>query len=240
MSEETTMSTTAPNTPPRRRNLPRTVVAVSLATSGLLSLASNLSAPDFPADAEDRIRAIAEGGALAVTSGLTFAFAQLFLLVGVLGAGALAWHRRPVLASVATSLVVLGAFGHSVFAGVNMVMLQMAQDLGHVDVHADLLADLEGGPTVIFMAMGLIGTVLGLVLLAVALWRSRAVPGWIPAAMAGFVLLEFGGGAISEWSFYAAGVLYVCALGGLALAVHRSDLRVEGQVTAEEHALVSP
>jgi hypothetical protein len=67
--------------------------------------------------------------------------------------------------------------------------------------------------------MGLLGTVLGLLLLTIGLWRTRAVPTWIPAALGLFLVTEFVGSAITDWAAYASSVLYLAAFTGLAVAV---------------------
>ena len=207
-----------------KTSLPRTVAAGSLVATAVLSLASNVTAPEFPSGAEDRLAAIDDGGSLAVLSAMTFTLAQLFLTAGILGAAALVHRRRPVLAYLAAGMVVAGTFGHSVFGGINLVMLEMARDVDQRATYAGLLSDVESGPAMVFMAIGLLGTVLGFLVLAIGMWRSRAVALWIPAALAGFVVVEFVGAGISEWAGYAAGVLYVAALSGTALAIACSDV----------------
>ncbi|MDO5735258.1 MAG: hypothetical protein Q4P15_02160 [Propionibacteriaceae bacterium] len=67
--------------------------------------------------------------------------------------------------------------------------------------------------------MGLLGTVFGILVLAVGLFRSRVVPRWVPAALWLFLLLEFVGSSISEWAVLVSGVFYVVALGGAAVTL---------------------
>lgn len=102
--------------------------------------------------------------------------AQLPFLVAVLGLGALLRERVPRLALVATGLAVLGGFGHAVFGGVSLTTIVLAADRENVAVQAEILAGVERSSIMVFAAMGLLGTVLGLVTLAVALWRARFGP----------------------------------------------------------------
>ena len=99
----------------------------------------------------------------------------------------------------------------------------LAGDGSHRDVHVDVLADLERSPIMAFAVIGLLGTVLGLLLLSVALWRGRLGPRWVPVLLGAFLVVEFAGGAVTEWSFQVAAVLYLVAFGGLAHAVLGSD-----------------
>lgn len=77
--------------------------------------------------------------------------------------------KRPRLSNLGTTLAIVGAFGHSVFGGVSMVLLSMAADSANREVRAELLQAVESGPTAVFMIMGLIGTDLGILLLSIGL-----------------------------------------------------------------------
>ena len=71
------------------------------------------------------------------------------------------------------------------------------------------------------MLMGLLGTMLGILVLAMGLFRSRVVPRWAPVALWVFLLLEFGGSGISEWAGLASGVFYVAGLAAVAVTLWR-------------------
>jgi hypothetical protein len=81
---------------------------------------------------------------------------------------------------------------------------------------------------VIFMAAGLLGTVIGLVLLGIALFRARVVPRWIPVALWLFIITEFVLTNVSEWASPAAGLLYVAALTGVAVQLVRGEATTQG------------
>lgn len=72
--------------------------------------------------------------------------------------------------------------------------------------------------------MGLLGTVLGLVLLTIGLWRSHVGPRWVPPALLAFMLVEFVGTAITPWAAAVGGTLQLAAFGALALTIVRSPL----------------
>lgn len=118
----------------------------------------------------------------------------------------------------------VGAFGHSVAGGLTLVHLSMAADSANRGVHAALLAAVESGPAFVFQAMGLLGTVLGLLLLAVALWQARVAPRWVGPVLGAFLVVEFAGSAVGGWSSEPAVVLYLVALTALAATVLRSPV----------------
>jgi hypothetical protein len=202
----------------------RTAGAVALVAAALLMVVSIVLEPEFPGGFADRLAAVDEGGTSAAVSAVTFALAQLPFIIGVLAIGHLLRDRAPMLSNVGTSLAVLGGFGHSVFGGISMAMLAMAADAPNRAVHADLLEQIESGPAVVFMAMGLLGTVFGILLLGIGLFRARVVPRWVPILLWAFLVVEFAGTALSEWASSVSGVLYLVALTSTAVAIWRSPI----------------
>lgn len=208
----------------RTAHLVRTCVAASLGVGAALTVTSVLLMPDFSGGHAERLQAIAAAQGTSTVSALTFTGSQLFLAIGLLGLAHLLRSRVPLLAAAGAVLAVLGAFGHAVYGGVNMVMLSMAQDLDAVGTHAEVLARAEQGAGLPFMAMGLLGTVLGFVVLGVALWRAQLGPRWLGPAMVGWVVVEFIGSGLSQWAGYASGLLYAVVFCTLAVLVHRSSI----------------
>lgn len=142
----------------------------------------------------------------------------------MLGIGHLLRDRAPVLSNVGTTLAVVGGFGHSVYAGVTMVQLEMAADAPNRAAHVQILEQIESGPTVVFMAMGLLGTVFGILLLSIGLFRSRVVPRWVPATLWAFLVVEFVGSNFSDWAASASGLLYVVSLIAIAVTIWHSPV----------------
>src|SRR5919106_3087278 len=196
----------------------RFLVAASLIATALLNVGSMLLGPGLPTDPAGRLAALANAGASATASGLMFAFSQLPFAVGMIG---LAVWLRPASSKLATTggnLALLGAFGHAVWAGVMLLELVMAADEPNRAIHAELLADVESSPVFIpFLLFGLAGTVLGVLLISIALWRSRREPRWIAPTLWAFLVVEFVGSNVSDWATYLSGTLYAAAL--IALAV---------------------
>lgn len=194
----------------------RTTAAASLVVCAVLTVISTPLMPDFSGGFTDRLEAVAAAGTSATVSALLFTIAQPFFAIGFIGVARVLQDRAPVLAGLGAAAAVLSAFGHSVYGGVGLTMIDMAKDPANHDAYAAVLAAGETGLMIPFLVMGLLGTILALFLVAATLWRARVGARWLPAVLVGFVVVEFAGSALSEWAVYAAGLLYL--VGFLALA----------------------
>lgn len=198
-------------------------VASCLLLAAALSLVWTQLQPPFPDGYAARLAAIDEAGTSAAVSAAVFVVSQLPMLVAVLGIAHLIRPGAPIVSRVGAALAVLGVFGHAVFGGINLVTVQMAGDAGNREVYAGLLERVESSPAMLFAAAGLLGTVLGFVVLALGLWRSRAVPRWVPCLLWAFVVVEFVGTSLSDYATYVAGVSLLIAFAALARYVWQSD-----------------
>ncbi len=195
----------------------RRLFAACLVVAAVGSVAWVALEPPFPEGYDARLAAIDEAGAGAAVSAFLFTATQLPWLVAVVGVAWLAHRGSSRFASVGGTLAVLGAFGHAVFGGAMIVTVLMARDVADRTVMADLLETIElTGLLVPFMAAGLLGTVLGTLLLGVALWRSRVVPRWVPVVLWGFLAVEFVGSNLSDQATYLSSLCLLLAFGALA------------------------
>lgn len=200
----------------------RTVAGIGLVLGAvLMAIAMGVDVP-FSGEPGDVLAQMDEAGGRAWLSAVTYVLAQLALLVGVLGIAHLLRTGAPVLSNLGGTLAVLGAFGHTVHGGGVLVQISMAQDAANRSDLAAVLDDYMSGPAGIFSLMGLLGTVFGLVLLSVGLWRAGAGPRWVPPALGAFLVLEFVGAEITPWAGNAAGALYLASFVALAVTIWRS------------------
>ena len=200
----------------------RTAAAAGLAASAVLSTISVDLQPVLHGDGAERLAALGNAGTSAAISAVSFVLAQLPFIAGVLGIGHLLRRRAPRLSAAGTTLGVLGAFGHAVFGGVMILEVTMAADPSRRAAYAALVDKLSASPVMLFSVLGLAGTVLGLLLLAAGLWRTRTAARWIPAALVAFLVVEFVGSAVSDAASYLSSVLLVAAFVGAAVAILRS------------------
>jgi hypothetical protein len=204
----------------------RVLVAASLVAAAGLSLVWVALEPPFPDGYAARLAAIEEAGPSAAVSAFLFTVNQLPWLVAVLGIAWLAHRGAPRTSVAGGILATLGAFGHAVYGGAMIVSVLMAQDAAHRPAHAALLEDMEHSPLLmVFAAAGLAGTVIGLTVLGVALWRSGEVARWVPVALWAFLVVEFVGSNLSDLATYASGLCLAVSFGALARQVWRSGRR---------------
>ena len=198
----------------------RLFAATCLVVTALLSAISVLAQPEFSADPAERLAAIDAAGSSGVVSLLAFVLAQLPFMVAAVAIAMMARDRSPRLAIAGGAFAVVGGFGHAVFGGIGLAYLAMSSDAANRAAFADVVTEVESGLAVIFMAAGLLGTVIGLVLLGIALFRSRVVPRWIPVALWLFIFTEFVLTNFSDWASPAAA-------SALCRGIHR-DRRTAG------------
>ena len=199
----------------------RDLAAAALVLTSLLGLVSVALQPDFPAGHAARLAAIDHAGTAAAVSAVAFLLQQLPFIVAMLGLGHLLRSSAPRLSTTGVLLGCVGAFGHTVFAGMSMVYLLMATDASHRREFAALYARIESSPVMLFAVLGLAGTVFGLLLMAVALFRTRVVPLWVPGLLVAFLVLEFAGSAVSSYASELAGACCLVAFTALAVHLHR-------------------
>lgn len=194
-----------PETPSRRF-----AARLALVASPVLAAGSVLTQPDLSGSAQHQLATIGTAP-LAPLSAALFAVSQLAFLVAVTVIGRLVLPAAPRLSAWGTTLAVLGAFAHAVYGGVMLVVVAMGRDAAHRDAYAGLLDRMQSSPLMLFAMVGLIGTVLGLLLLGVALLRSQVGPRWVGPALCAFVVVEFAGGALSSSASYVSTVLLLAA-----------------------------
>jgi hypothetical protein len=198
----------------------RNAVALGLVGYALLSTLSVFTMPDLSGGSTHRLSVMDHGSA--AVSAVAFLVAQLPGLVAFLGIGHLLRRSAPRLGTTGASLAVLGTFGHAVWGGMTLVFLTMAAQDGPRGPMAHVLDDLDNSPAMLFSLLGLAGTVVGIALLAIGLWRGRVGPRWVPAGLAAFLVVEFAGSALSASASYVSAVVLVLTTFGLAGYVVRT------------------
>ena len=214
----------------------RTAGAVGLVGAVITSAVWTLLEPPFPADYAERLAGIEEGGTSTAVSAAFFPLSQVFMLAAVLAIAHLIRRQSPVMSNLGASLSVVGVLGHAVIAGSMLMTVTMAADSDNRELYASVLEDFESSPFMAFAATGLIGTVLGLLLLSIGLWRARATARWVPATLWAFLVVEFVGSALSDYATYVALLCLGLAFGELARVVWtspRADWEIASAVPGE-------
>ncbi|HET6167633.1 MAG TPA: hypothetical protein VFE07_12465 [Marmoricola sp.] len=206
-----------PTTPSRRR-----AAQAALVLGPILAGVSVILQPDLSGSTHDQLVAIGDSPRGAV-SAVAFLVSQLPMLIAVLAIGRLLLPRAPRLSAWGTALGVLGCFGHTVFGGISMVYVVMAHDPAHLDTYAHLMDRMNSSPVMLFSAAGLLGTVIGLLLLGIGLFRTRTGPVWVGPAIWAFLVVEFVGSSISSSASYVSVLLLAAAFFTLSTLVRDED-----------------
>ncbi|TRW46098.1 hypothetical protein [Georgenia yuyongxinii] len=218
----------------------RWTVVVALVLAAVMTVVSVLLMPDFSGSHADWLIAISAAPVAANVSAHLFTVSQLFVAVGVVGVAAQIYSRSPRLAFLAAAFVVLEAFGHMVGGGLSAVMVAMAADPANAGIYAALLDGVESPSGLLpYMALGLLGTIIGLTLLGAALLRAGYGPKWLGVTLIAFVVVEFALSGISVWAGYVSGALFLVAfLAMAALTARGSDGGARPAVQASAAAVV--
>ena len=218
----------------------RAAAAISLILNAVLSVVAIALMPAFSQSSVEFLATIDAAGTAATISAAAFVIAQLPLIVAVLGLAHLAGIRAPIISIIGGTIAVIGAFGHAVYGGTQLLTLAMAADPANHAVYAGLLDGEMPLPLMILMICGTVGTVLGLLLIGVALLRAKVGPRWVPYAIWVWILVEFVGSSLTAWATLASGVLYLGILGTLAVTVSRSPLAVWASAATTDAAATRP
>jgi len=226
MTTTSSPSSTAPVAEPGRAPLSRgiqIIVGVCLVaaglTNGLAQYVVELLTPSHD-DFTDQIRWGAEHPTLHVAEQTALMVSMLVLPIGLIGLAQLTRWGAPRLTAVATVLFVWGMWGfHSVVA-LGYAAGTVGPDAIGVDAAAKLNDAYLGhvGTMVIALLPHLLGSFLGLLLLAVAGWRSRTLPRIPLALLVAFLIWDFGLPAAPPFEPH---VLLAVALGWLGVHVVR-------------------
>jgi hypothetical protein len=162
----------------------------SLVLAPILILANSLLTMDL--DFDDRAAVVAraaEDPGMWQLQTLLGMFGFILLVPAAIAAGRLVRRRRPVLALLSTMLIGISAI---VIAGAILHEFTLAAAAGlDVEVIAEYDTRIdELGGLMALIPMFFAGLV-GLLLLAVGLWRSRATPLWVPILLAVSILGSF-------------------------------------------------
>jgi Domain of unknown function (DUF4386) len=163
------------------RRFSRTLAAIGLVLGPLLFLLDTLIDPAWADDDAAYLAEVAGHKGRYVIAELASTFGALIWIVGMVGIMRLLRRRRVTLGQLAPGMVIVGLIGLTAsfaFSVFDLAMVDFENREAMVRLHAEL------GDSYAYRAYWLIffsvGTVLGLILLAVPLLRRRIVPVWSP------------------------------------------------------------
>ena len=203
----------------------RVVAGVSLVLSPVFLLAAFVVAPTMASDTRAELAAIAQHPTQWYLFGLFTLVSYVLLAPAVLGIMHLLRDRAAAWSASGGSLAFLGTFAAVADTRLVFVTWQMAAPQADRDQMLALVTRLEAaaGATLPFI-LGTLGLVIGTVLLAIGLYRSRTVPIWVAAALGvGIVanLAAFIAG--SHPGLIASSAILVLAYGSIGLGFLRQS-----------------
>ncbi len=173
-------------------NFRRTLVGLCLIIAPLMLLLGNIIHPGGKGGA-GLVNMMAEHPGRVEAASLLIIFSSVFFVPALVGLLYLLRDRGVVLGHIGVGLALIGVVvGHAVWAGFQIVLLGFVQN--GVD-RGQLSAIADSGPLnvgfVIVLLMFLVGFFVGLIILAISLWRGRAAPLWVAACIIAAVVWDF-------------------------------------------------
>jgi hypothetical protein len=202
------------------RNFGRTLTGLTLIAGPLLYLLGQIVSPDV--DDDNKVKELANVAAHKgsyLTGALLFFVGALVTIASMIGVIHLFRSRRVSLGQVAATLVLIGNTAIVGFYAFSTVEYEMVNQSGLDRTEMAKLLDKADGSAsgAAFFILFLVGIVLGLLLLALAMWRRKVAPPWAAAAIVATAVVGFLGN--SKALGIASFALLLVGFGGLALRV---------------------
>lgn len=210
----------------------RRLQTAALVAAPLAGLATTIAWPHTPLDVAGRLDVLAGAAGRTQLAHLLNLLTILLFIPALAGMHRLLQPRRPRAAAIGAGLVAAGLVGWSGVLALGSAELQVARTLSGQDAVFAAEA-LQRSPVAgVMLAMFLLCTFVGLVVLAVALWRARVVPGWVPAAVGLAVVGDIVGSTVTP-VVVAVWVLFAAAFAPVARA--RVRVRTSESTTSLGH-----
>lgn len=205
-------------------NFRRTVAGLCLIAAPLVA---GLALLVHPGEGEaGLVGSIAENPGRTEAASLLIILSSVLFVPALMGILNLVRDRGVTLVHLGVGLMLIGVIGHAVWTTFQIVMVALVQS----DINqSQLAAAVEGeGPIPVGLMIGLVmfmaGFFGGILVLAVGLWRSRAVARWIPMLLLLSFFTDFmPGGKIGPLLGAAVAVVCFGAIGLKLLAMSDAD-----------------
>ena len=173
-------------------NFRRTSAGLSLIAAPLAGLIGGLIFPPLPHDTAGTLANISEHSGRFLVANFLFLVAFALMVPAVLGIMHLLRNHVVALGHIGGGLFLLGSFLHAAVIGYALVQLPIAASGGD---KGRIVALTEGTYAstafLLLLAMMLIPSVLGSLILAIAVWRARVAPLWVAVVIVVGVATDF-------------------------------------------------
>ena len=220
----------------------RNAAALALITAPVLAAASRfLYQPSGGNQPAKLLTALHAAGGRAELSTALFVLQALPFMIAALGIGHLLRGRSAKLSSIGAAVAVTGGFCDAVGSAFTLVYVPLARNLTDRAAAVSVVhqtSKIEG----LFSLAGALGTVVGILLLSIGLFRSRIGPRWVAPLLWAFLILEFAGSSVSTYMGLASVTIVLIAYWTLAVTVWHTPAatwETAGAVLAPEPAAVA-
>ena len=198
-------------------NFRRTLAGLALIAAPLVDLAAAILYPRMPGDPNGDFTVIAADPQRYLLASMLHILAGVLLVPAILGLMHLLRDRAVVLGHSGGGLALLGVLGRIAFTSHGLIQLPAATYPNRTEMLRFGEHAMSSPPFLIFLLTFLAGMYLGLMLLAIAVWRARVAPWWIAACFVlALVMDQFGPAGIS---FILVNVLLTIGFGFIGLKV---------------------
>jgi hypothetical protein len=165
---------------------------ISLIGFAVALVAQDLVGPRTPSDAAGTYAAVAADRGGMVASSVFLLVSSIFLVPAVWGILHLVRERGVRLVHIGGVLAILGALGHVAVMTYQLALVEMTK-AGDREAMVALIDRMDSSPVVGVVVFPMIlAFALGLLILAIALWRARFVQGWTALLVVAAVALDIG------------------------------------------------
>lgn len=201
-------------------NFRRSVAGLSLIAAPLVGLVGALLTPQNTGSLADELTVISEQTGRWLVGNFLTLLSFLLLVPAVFGLLHLLRHRSVALGHIGAALTVLGLFFHGSiigFALVEVPLVESGLERAQMVTFAERMYE---GPAFLMILAPFVAFYLGMLILALALWRARVAPLWVSALIVVGLLSEFvGTDAVSPELLF---MLLLVSLGWLGLRILRT------------------
>jgi MFS family permease len=202
------------------RRFSRTLAAVGLVAGPLLFAIEAAVDPAWDDDTGKYLDEVADAPGRYELAGVLGLLGALFLIAGLVGVAHLLRGRRVSLGQVGAGLMAIGAVILSGTVFINVMEAEASDsDKYPREVMVSLFDELEESTVaaVVFLGGFLLCIGVGAILLAIALWRKRAVPRWAPILLVLALFATFA--AEGQVGSIVSSLLLTAALGAIAMKI---------------------
>jgi len=175
------------------RNFGRTLAGLALIVAPILFLLSSVVDPAWADDTAEYLDEVAADKGLYLLAGILGFAAGLLLIPGLLGVIHLLRQKRVTLGQIGAALVILGALAIASSYVVTVFEIKATGDEFDRAQMVELLESTEESGEAAPVFVLFFGLILGSLLLAIGLYRQRAVPVWVPILLVLGNVLNFAG-----------------------------------------------